>query len=72
MSNKTEVNGGVGFAGLLTFVFITLKLTGVIAWSWWWVVSPIWIPVVVALLVIVIASGVTAWGAAKKKTKGMR
>jgi len=34
--------GGVGFFGLLTIVFITLKLTNVIGWSWWWVLSPLW------------------------------
>ena len=32
--------GGIGFVGLLTIVFITLKLTRVIAWSWWWVLAP--------------------------------
>lgn len=36
-------SGGVGFAGLLTVLFIGLKLTGHIDWSWWWVLSPIWI-----------------------------
>lgn len=36
-------NSGIGFFGLLTIVFITLKLCGVIDWSWWWVTSPIWI-----------------------------
>lgn len=34
---------GIGFFGLLTILFIGLKLTGYIAWSWWWVLSPIWI-----------------------------
>jgi hypothetical protein len=48
-------SGGVGFAGLLTLIFITLKLTHVIAWSWWWVLSPIWISaiLVVAILLII-------------------
>ena len=36
-------SGGAGFTGLLTIAFIVLKLTGVIHWSWWWVLSPIWI-----------------------------
>lgn len=41
-----EVNsGGVSFFGLLAIVFITLKLTNVIAWSWWWVLLPLWGPV---------------------------
>ena len=44
MSNNTSSSssGGIGFLGLLTIVFITLKLTGVIAWSWWWVLAPLW------------------------------
>lgn len=48
----TSSSGGVGFASLLTIAFIVLKLTGVIHWSWWWVLSPIWISVlwVVGLL----------------------
>ncbi len=41
----------IGFVGLLTIVFIVLKLCGVITWSWWWVLSPIWIT---AILVVVI------------------
>ena len=39
----TTVTGGIGFTGLLTILFVALKLTKVIAWSWWWVLSPIWI-----------------------------
>lgn len=41
---------GIGFTSLLTLVFIVLKLMKVIAWSWWWIVSPTWIPI---LLIIV-------------------
>ena len=42
---KHQINvscGGVGFLGLLTIVFITLKLCNVINWSWWWVTMPLW------------------------------
>lgn len=52
MSNNTQNNtssGGIGFAGLLTIVFITLKLMGYITWSWWWVLSPLWISFLLAL-----------------------
>lgn len=35
---------GLGFLDILALIFIVLKLTGVIAWSWWWVLSPILIP----------------------------
>jgi len=44
-------SSGLGFFGLLTIVFIVLKLLGHIDWSWWWVLSPLWLPFV-ALLVI--------------------
>jgi len=33
----------------LTLIFLILKLTGVISWSWWWVFSPLWLPIAVAL-----------------------
>jgi hypothetical protein len=42
-TTTTTSSGGIGFGGLLTIVFITLKLTGVIDWPWLWVLSPIWI-----------------------------
>jgi fatty acid desaturase len=43
---------GIGFFGLLAIVFITLKLTGYIAWSWWWVLAPLWIPFAVVFGVL--------------------
>jgi hypothetical protein len=48
-------SNGIGFAGLLTILFIALKLTGVIAWSWWWVLSPLWIGFAIILGVGIIA-----------------
>ena len=50
MNNKNT--NEVGFLGLLTLLFIGLKLTGHIAWSWVWVLSPIWIPISIALTTI--------------------
>ena len=55
-SSSSSSSGGIGFVGLLTIVFIVLKLVRfhgdpVNTWSWWWVLSPIWIS---ALAVIVI------------------
>jgi hypothetical protein len=48
----TEVSsGGIGFGGLLAVLFIGLKLTGVIAWSWWWVLCPLWIPLALVLAI---------------------
>ena len=58
MSNSvsTTKSGGIGFFGLLTILFIGLKLTNVVAWSWWWVLSPLWGPFVFVFgLIIVIA-----------------
>lgn len=52
MSKSTSSSSGIGFVGLLTILFIGLKLTGNITWSWWWVLSPIW---GVVLLVILLA-----------------
>lgn len=46
--------GGVSFCGLLGILFIGLKLGGVINWSWWWVLAPIWGPFALALLVVLI------------------
>lgn len=58
---EPEVNvvkrGGIGFGSLLAIVFITLKLAGigaVASWSWWWVLSPLWIPAAVVLLFIIL------------------
>lgn len=53
MSSKKSTNSGLGFSGWLTLLFIALKLTGQIDWSWWWVVSPIWIGILVAFIAIV-------------------
>lgn len=43
-------NGGIGFVGLLTVAFIVLKLCDVIDWSWVWVLSPLWISVILTIL----------------------
>jgi hypothetical protein len=42
-SSSKASSGGIGFAGLLTIVFIVLKLTGYITWPWLWVLSPLWL-----------------------------
>ena len=52
MSESSSSSGGIGFCGLLTVLFIGLKLTHYISWSWWWVLAPMWIPVVVFLIIV--------------------
>lgn len=54
-SSSSSSSSGIGFTGLLTVAFIVLKLTGIINWSWWWVLSPVWIHVIIVLVVTVIS-----------------
>ena len=54
MNNEKTTSGGIGFGSALLLTFIILKLIGVIDWSWWWVLSPIWIPVVLLLAVSIL------------------
>ncbi len=56
---------GMGLTGVLLVVFVVLKLTGLIDWSWWWVLSPIWISLavtVVALLCLALLAVARDWG----------
>ncbi|QXN71342.1 membrane protein [Rhodobacter phage RcGingersnap] len=57
MNNKsnTSSSSGIGFTGLLTILFIGLKLTGYITWSWWWVLSPIWITFLIVMVIVMVA-----------------
>lgn len=52
MSNNNTSSGGIGFFSLLAIVFIILKLTHYINWSWWWVLAPLWAPAAVVLVVL--------------------
>lgn len=54
MKDNKSTTTGIGFTGLLTIVFIVLKLTGVISWSWLWVLSPIWISAILVIIVFAI------------------
>lgn len=55
MSKNRSNSSGIGFTELLTIVFVTLKLLGKIDWSWWWVLSPLWIVASLTILIIGIA-----------------
>lgn len=54
-------SGGIGFAGLLTIVFIVLKLLDKITWSWWWVLSPIWISILLVVVIIIVSATILVW-----------
>ena len=62
-SGSTSSSSGIGFFGLLAIVFIALKLSGSIEWSWLWVLAPIWggcLVAVVLLLVFIVITSI--WG----------
>lgn len=61
MSNNTDQTG-IGFSTLLLLAFIILKLCKIIDWSWWWVLSPLWIGLLITLVVL----GVIAYKVLKK------
>jgi hypothetical protein len=50
MGEKTK-STNLGFLGTLFFIFLILKLTNYINWSWWWVTSPLWAPFVIFIIV---------------------
>lgn len=53
--SSVDVNLSGLLSTLLLVLFIALKLCGVIAWSWWWVLSPLWIPLLIGVVCVVIA-----------------
>jgi hypothetical protein len=55
-SNNTSSSGGLSFTGALTILFIGLKLCHVINWSWWWVLSPIWISLSLVLFILAVVA----------------
>jgi hypothetical protein len=59
MANESR-SSGIGIGMVLFIVFLVLKLTGTINWSWWWVTSPLWIPFVVAVVILGIVGLIAA------------
>lgn len=51
---ESKSSGGIGVVGLLGVVFVTLKLCGVIDWSWWWVTAPFWGGLAIAIVVLIV------------------
>lgn len=56
-----QAQGGLSFVGALTIAFIVLKLCDVIAWSWWWVLAPLWIAALIVVLAIVAGAALVVW-----------
>jgi hypothetical protein len=52
---KDMKEGGISLGTVLFIVFLVLKLTGTITWSWWWVTAPLWIPVAITVAFLIIS-----------------
>ncbi len=53
--SKSNNSGGMGFFSILTLIFIVLKLTDVIDWSWWYVLMPFYGSIIFGLLILILA-----------------
>lgn len=51
-------SSGLGIGTILFLIFLTLKLMGYIAWSWWWVTAPLWIPFAVFITAFLFLIGI--------------
>ncbi|TPE43972.1 hypothetical protein FJM65_11140 [Pontibacter mangrovi] len=68
---QTNNNIGIGFWPLLFLIFLVLKLTKVIAWSWWWVTLPLYGPVLLIILIVVGVFAYRAWKE-RRRANGLR
>ncbi len=62
-----KADNGITFSTLLFLVFLILKLTNYISWSWWWVMSPIWIPASIAFFFLIVIAVLQDIGKSQKK-----
>jgi len=72
-SNASD--GGIGICGVLALIFITLKLAevGTVAqWSWWWVLSPLWIPAAIVLPIAGLAIVIAVIGEYLERRRNLR
>jgi len=54
MSDNNSGGGGISFLSVIFIVFLVLKLTGVITWSWWWVTAPLWAGFGLGVLILLV------------------
>ena len=58
MENQKVTGNGIGLGTVIFLIFLVLKLAGigqVANWSWWWITSPLWIPILLGLAIVVVA-----------------
>ena len=58
-SERGTVVQGLGLLDVLAVVFIVLRLCGVIHWSWWWVLAPLWMPLALIVVILVVVGVAT-------------
>ncbi|MCA2275474.1 hypothetical protein JF780_05645 [Mycobacterium intracellulare] len=61
MSETKSTGNGIGIGTVLFVVFLVLKLTHVIDWSWWWIAAPLWIPATIIVVILVVAGAIKAF-----------
>lgn len=69
MAEQKSTSSGIGLSGAVFIVFLVLKLTGTIDWSWWWVTCPLWIPVAVTIIAFILYVIIDQWQIRKRSTK---
>ncbi len=62
---STSSSSGIGFGGALFLLFLALKLTGYINWSWYWVTAPLWGGLALFLLILLVAIGIAGYKAVR-------
>jgi hypothetical protein len=55
MADSKSSSSGLGIGTILFLIFMVLKLTNYIDWSWWWITAPLWIPIIILGVVVLIA-----------------
>ncbi len=53
-NNNNNTGGGMGLGTILFLIFLVLKLTNYIDWSWWWVSSPLWITAILYIVIVTV------------------
>lgn len=61
MSSQATNSGGIGLFGAIFLVFLVLKLTGYIAWSWWWVTAPLWGAFLFFFVIFTLLAAIQVW-----------
>ena len=70
MKNNNSGSAGLSISGVLTLIFLVLKLVDVIDWSWWWVFSPLLIELGLVVAILAVVGIVRLIGQSREKRRG--